>query len=93
MHCKQVGSAILKISLFEFNSNTSVMKICSVVHYFLLSFNGTNICDLIISLTYVVITCFCVSWAMSYLRVFVANQGLSRILAFLDVLSRLLLRH
>jgi len=58
MHCKQAGSAILKISLFEFNSNTSVMKICSVVHYFLLSFNGTNICDLIISQTYVVITCF-----------------------------------
>ena len=33
MHCKQAGSAILKISLFEFNSNTSVMKICSDIHY------------------------------------------------------------
>ena len=60
---------------------------------FLISFNGTNLRDLITRQTYVVLQAFGVTWAMSHLRAFVANQGLSRIRAFFYVLSRLLLRH
>ena len=41
MHCKQAGSALLKISLFEFNSNTSVYHktdLCG--NYALLAWHG-----------------------------------------------------
>ena len=71
MHCEQAGSAILKFSIKYFSPQN-----LQGYSLFLISFNMTNLRDLITGQTYVVLQAFDVTWAMPHLRAFVVNQGL-----------------